>query len=156
MRSKLVKLIACASVIITAGLLSGGMNRDMFPITATTSGLAAAALNGGSTTDTIEMKGMSLFTQATLMAAVTAGTSLVMTVTCESSVNGSDFFDVMACSSAGSGVYNCYTWTPTYDLTANTSIVINLPSNYPYIRCTFTDPVAGTGTVTVTGFRGEV
>jgi len=146
-------LLFCLTVGIAPYLLGA---RDRLPISATATGVSGDALSGGTTTDAIQMQSHTLLTQASLFVDVTAGTSTSMTITCQASDDASTWYDVMACESGGAGVYNCETWTPTYDLTSNTEIVVNLPSNYPWIRCTLTDPGGGTGTVTVKGFKGEV
>jgi hypothetical protein len=124
-------------------------------ITVADTGINGSALSGAPETLAIDVRGSTgIYTQTTLFADVTAGTSTSMTMTCNGSPDGVTYYNIMSCLPGSAGAYTCSTWTPTYTLTTNTKIAINLPTNYGYIKCKFT--ASGNGTVVVTGYKSEV
>lgn len=133
-----------------------GAQAQLAEITAVQTGLSAAVLSGSPQTAAISMLNQSApvsYNQLTLGWAVTAGTSTTMTVTCTGSVDkGATYKAIERCSDGTT--FSCTAATWSYDISTQTSGLINIPSNYTHMKCTFT--ATGTGTVTVTGVKNTV
>jgi hypothetical protein len=114
----------------------------------------ATGINGGNLADTlvsnsINMQQKQVTNQITWIVTVTPGTSTSMVVFCEASADDTTFSVVHRCNDD-----TCVPFNPTYTLATEADIVINFPSNYPFMRCTFDDPGDGTGTVVAVAVRG--
>lgn len=121
-------------------------------LTSTQTGVAGRALAGGVTTSAITMNTPSSsvpYNQLALSWVAVAGTSTTMTVTCKGTVDGTNYRAIQRC--ADGATYTCTEATWSYDLTTQTSGILNIPSSYTGLKCTFT--ATGTGTVTVTGVK---
>ena len=143
-----------ALALLLIPVLAVGQSWPLLYITASQTGVSAAALSGGVTTSAIPMGSPSSsvpYNQLTLSWSATVGSSTTMTVTCTGSVDGGSNYRAIERCADGS-TYTCTAATWSYDLTTQTAGLINIPSNYSHIKCTFT----ATGTGTVTGAKGVV
>lgn len=148
------RLLVALALVLAPALAFG--QSQLTQITTTDTGLTDAALSGGATTSAIKMLNTASsvsFNQLTLAWTATAGTSTTMTVTCQGSVNGGTTYRAIERCADGS-TFTCTAATWSYDLTTQTSGLLNVPSNYTHMKCTFT--ATGTGTVTVTGVKNTI
>ncbi len=125
-------------------------------ITASQLGLSAAALSGGVTSTPVYLLNQSSavsFNQVTFQLGVTKGTSSTMTATCAGSVDyGVTYRSIERC--ADGTTFTCTAATWSYDLTTQTSFLLNVPVNYTHLKCTFT--ATGTGTLTATAVLNTI
>jgi hypothetical protein len=139
-----MKLLSLTALVLAAG--------PVIALTASDTGLSGAALSGGATTSTINMLDAIETNQLALKAVVTAGTTTAVRVSCEESEDGSTWGYIPVCDSS-SPVSACVPDVREFTLSSGTEFVTRWPVAQQYVRCTFEDPSAGTGTVTVTGSR---
>ncbi len=116
----------------------------------TTLGLNGVNLAGGVESAAVPLVvGTTLYDQVTWDLTVTKGSSSTMTVTCKGSVDGSTFHAIQRCS--GDAVHVCTARTWSYDLTTQTTFVLNVPARYVAMKCTFT--ASGTGSLVARATR---
>jgi hypothetical protein len=118
---------------------------------------SAQALSGGVTSSTINMGGggttSDYFTRTTLLMTVVWGTSVLLDVTVEVSWDGTNFFTDSRCTSAPTHDCSIRKWQ--FDPTDGTTFDLSWEPNAPYVRFTFTDPGAGSGTIVVSVIKGK-
>lgn len=129
---------------------------QLVQVTAAQTGLSGAILSGSPQTAAISMLNPAApvsYNQLTIGWVAVVGTSTAMTVTCTGSVDlGTTYKPIERCSDGTT--FSCTAATWSYDLTTQTSGLINIPTNYTHMKCVFT--ATGTGTVTVTGVKNTV
>ena len=138
--------------VLVAAMLFAGVPRPLITLTATEVGINGENLKDTPVSDPINMQGRWNTNQLTLMMAVTPGSSTQMIVTCDVSLlELAGYKPIQRCTSGDPHVCVPKRWK--YNL-ANEVGPLNVPSNYPWIKCTFDDPDNGTGTIVVTAIRG--
>lgn len=146
--------LAFAILLLLPGAAFG--QAQLAQVTAAQTGLSGALLSGSPQTAAIAMNNPQSsvsYDQLTLAWTAVAGTSTTMTVTCTGSLDqGQTFRPIERC--ADGTTFTCTAATWSYDLTTQTSALINIPSNYWAIKCVFA--ATGTGTITVTGVKNTI
>lgn len=142
-------------------LLAGVASAQNVPLTATDTGLTAAAIAAVKTTDPIHMEGKGKYSnQLSMTWAVTAGTSATIRVTCyESKDKSSNYAQIGFCDTSSPSV--CHPDVREFTLSEYTAVggVLYVKTRWEiaeqWVKCSIVDPLAGSGTVTVTGTRSR-
>jgi hypothetical protein len=137
--------------IVAVAALLVGQGQPGVTITAAQTGINGTALSPAATTSAINMQQEQVTNQLALNIVVTAGTSLVVQVSCQESTNGSVWNDIHFCDSANPSA--CVVDKRVYTLSNSTTIVSRWGIRQRYARCTLEDTGAGTGTAVVTAER---
>ena len=132
-----------------AAILAAG---PILPLTVSDTGINGDALSGGVVSSVIDMDSKIETNQIAWTVAVTAGTTTRVHVTCEESQDNSTWGYVPLCDGA-LPTASCSPDTREYTLTDGATFSTRWAFAQRYVRCTFEDPDAGTGTVIVTGSR---
>lgn len=146
-----------ASLFLALTLFAGhaAAQAQLSQLTAAQVGVNGAALSGSPESAAMSMLNQSskdAWNQLTLDMTVTAGTSTTLTVTCKGTSDGTNYRAIQRCADGTTMTCTAKTWS--YDLTAQTSFLLNLPTNYVAVKCTFS--AAGTGTIVVRAVRGRI
>ena len=117
-------------------------------------GVAADALSGGVTSDTINIGEQWPGSTIDWQVVVVAGTTADVQVSCEESADGTTWVWIMGCTSASTS--NCLVQTLNYSMAAATAFSVLVERvRAQYIRCTFEDLAAGSGTVSASAVVGS-
>lgn len=117
-------------------------------------GLSADALSGGATSDTINMGEKFYGSTLDWHVTITAGTTADVQVTCEESMDGSTWVNIMGCTSATTS--NCLIQKLNYSMAEATAFSVLIEKvRTQYMRCTFEDLAAGNGTISASATVGS-
>lgn len=120
-------------------------------VSVTATGISAAALSGGVTSSAIDFGSPWGASEMAWHAAVTVGTTTDVQVTCEESPDNVTWYHICFCS--GSATSICQQQKLSFDVTATANFSVAWKPRTRYMRCSFEDLAAGTGTITVVGSR---
>jgi len=150
-------LLALFILLIPSVLQAETTNGPMVLMTTTDTGIGesgAENLSDSPTTSTINMLDRRTANMVSLKVSGTWGTSTYFVVTCEGSLDTVEWAKTSYCPPIAAPT--CEQDRRTYSQVDSESAIawwVDIPTNYPYIRCTFTD--TGTGTISVTGTRAQ-
>lgn len=144
-------IIVFALVLLLADTASAS-DAKFATISASTLSLNGAALNGGARSTAIDV-GPNTWgsSEVSYQATITAGTTTAVTVSCEESADNKKWVWLPFCTNAASSA--CTKQTLVYTLASTPNFAVVVRPRARYLRCTFEDAAAGTGTISATATR---
>ena len=143
------------NALVLAALLAGP---NLIVLSDTDLGITAASLSATPLTNAINMGQKRTTNQLSLFMVVVKGTSAQLRVKClgtsdEDGVTG--YIGKYSCTSTATHVCTEEEFDFDAELVAlKTTFLLDVPTNYPFVKCSFDDPGDGSGTITVTAVRG--
>ena len=117
-------------------------------------GVSADALNGGVTSDTINIGEDWPGSTLTWQAVVTPGTTTDVQATCEESADGTVWVKIMHCSDSATST--CLEQKLSYDVTTTPAFSLLIEKvRAQYMRCSFEDLASGNGTISASAVVGS-